>query len=229
MGRKKKVEKTEAETPVINSSIEAKGIQPVKYQGTVSVKINHGNKTIFSRQYHNSGMPLLFKFLCSALSGEFFDTLRPCKIKLFYYPEADMGEQGVMPGEFHWDTAFERAESYRPKSLTPYITYDTTPVVKRIPDADSPSGMPTYHYETTYHFRVTFELISDTTIHMIGIYPNNAYAGSEQDVSAYYLFVDEETQSKWEPLELGEIAGNFSIVIDWTMALMNKSTAEVNA
>jgi len=227
MGRKKK---STIETPVIppQQDIKAIGTQPIGYQGKVSIKIQHGNKTISTRTYHNSGMPLLFKFLCSALSGDFLDGIRPCKIKLFYYPEA---EKGVTPEEFNWAYAFEADAENKPKGITPFITYETTPIVKRVADVvtkNSNNGL-TYHYETTFHFRVPFALISDTTVHMIGIYPNNAYYGAEEDVSAYYLFVDEETGKLWEPLELKDVAGNFSIIVDWTMALMNKPVTTVDA
>ena len=57
---------------------------------------------------------------------------------------------------------------------------------------------------------------------MIGLYPNNAIDPCE-DVTAYYLFSDDQ-QKEWEPLELDESVGNYSIVVEWTLALSNKVT-----
>lgn len=69
-------------------------------------------------------------------------------------------------------------------------------------------------------------MINDNIIHMVGFYPNNTFPGNEIDASAYYLFVNDDGD-KWAPIELENVTGNFSIIIDWTMAVMNKpNTAE---
>jgi hypothetical protein len=87
-------------TKSIKNTTCLEGIQKISYEGIVSVKLQNGRgKTLMSKQYHNTGMPNLFKFICTALAGEFTDALRPCKIKLFTYKKAL--ETDNYPGDFN--------------------------------------------------------------------------------------------------------------------------------
>jgi hypothetical protein len=86
---KSKSTKKQKTTPVV-ANITAAGNQSLNYIGEISIKINHGNKTISTKKYTNSGMPYLFKFLCLALAGNYTESLRPCQIKLFYYDKATL-------------------------------------------------------------------------------------------------------------------------------------------
>lgn len=193
MARKKKVEEPKVETAqeTPKGDIHASGIQNIGYQGSVTVKVMHGNKVVKTREYHNSGMPQLFKFLCAALAGNYSEALRPCKIKLFYYPDASE----TMPPAFNWTNAFLGDASIQPKAVTPFIVYDSTPIMRKVKDAEAAAaGEDSYYYTTTFHFRIPFTLISDTIIHMIGFFPNNVYAGTEVDAAAYYLFTTEDGQ-----------------------------------
>jgi hypothetical protein len=46
-----------------------------------------------------------------------------------------------------------------------------------------------------------------------------------EDICAYYLLTKMvEKDCLWDPLELDDIAGNFSIILDWTLTIMNKSS-----
>lgn len=217
MGRKKKKIAKEPAAAITKqpskiSKVQVDGTQNFGYQGKIVVKIQHGNKIIKTTQYHNKGMPSLFKFLCQALAGRYSDLSRPCKIKLFFFPNAE-GETSVTPENFDWYTEFNAPVA--PRSASPFIQYETTPVLERQYNPDS--------YQVTFHFRIPFAMINDNIIHMVGFYPNNVFPGNEIDASAYYLFVDEkDPKNKWAPLKLDNITGNFSIIIDWTMKVMNK-------
>jgi len=217
MGRKKKkviteehIEQPAKEEPSKLENVSLAGTQTFGYQGKITVKVQHGNKIIKTKEYHNNGTPLLFKFLCLALAGKYSDFLRPCKVKLFFFPGAD-GEQAVSPKEFDWQTEFSGTNC--PRGATPFILYDTTPILERKHDPE--------RYQVTFHFRIPFAMINDNVIHMVGFYPNNTFPGNEIDASAYYLFVDDSGEN-WAPIELENITGNFSIILDWTMAVMNK-------
>ena len=65
------------------TTIESKELDSISYAGKIKVSVERGNKTISTREYHNTGMPNLFKFLCNALAGNYLDNLRPVQIKLF--------------------------------------------------------------------------------------------------------------------------------------------------
>ena len=76
-----------------------------------------------------------------------------------------------------------------PVSATPYMVYDSTPVIKRV--ANNPESSvrseDDYHYETTFHFRIPGLVISESQACLVGFYANNAI-DDYKNASAYYLF-----------------------------------------
>ena len=211
MSKSKKAKKNKVIVPTAN--IETAGTQQVNYLGEVTVKLARGNKTLSTKKYTNSGMPGLFRFICNALAGSFSEVACPCQIKLFNYLKADdLQDEDSAPSNFNWVTAHETNTL---RGCTPYVVYDATPKVKYVADG---------YYTTTYHFRVPFALISEARIHAVGIYPTNVIADGS-DAYAYYLFTDNgsDGQPVWSPIELPSSVGNYSIIIDWTMAVMNKT------
>jgi len=113
----------------VRNNIEVTNIDGIKYSGQVNVKILSGNKVISEKTYHNSGRETLFRFLCNALSGHYIERQRPCQLKLFVYPPALTA--GDKPSDFDWETAFDSPGTDIPTGITPFIMYDTTPVVTR--------------------------------------------------------------------------------------------------
>lgn len=219
MGRKKKVKQTEDTT--------LNGTQSISYQGNIKLSINRGNKTIMTKEYHNAGMPNLFKFLANCLAGNISESMRPVKIKLFDFPGADIvnvinSAEPVTPKAFQWTKAWELSSDRMPKDITPPILYETTPTITRKRDKKEPDNADKDYYDVTFHFRIPFSYISGEYIYLVGFYSNNA-TSDQKDVSVYYMFTTEDG-SKWEPLELNEgvQGGNFTLIIDWTLAIMNK-------
>ena len=78
-----------------------------------------------------------------------------------------------------------------PVSATPYMVYDSTPVIKRVAnDTNAESGVRSeddYHYETTFHFRIPGLVISESQACLVGFYANNAI-DDYKNASAYDLF-----------------------------------------
>ena len=78
-----------------------------------------------------------------------------------------------------------------PVSATPYMVYDSTPVIPPPPPPDNvESGVQSeddYHYETTFHFRIPGLVISESQACLVGFYTNNAI-DDYKNASAYYLF-----------------------------------------
>lgn len=205
----------------VKNNIAIKQVDGINYSGQVVVKILSGNKVISKHTYHNNGRETLYKFLCNALAGNYIERQRPCCIKLFKYASA-FGENNK-PSNFIWDEAFDNTDA--PKSITPFKDYDVVPVISRIELDDYAT------YKTTYHFRIPFTLISDKVIHMIGLYPKNTI--NDKNASAYYLFTNDDG-TEWQPIEIADNAGNFSIVIDWiltfhTFAVSKKDAEKIEA
>ena len=222
MARKKKAKK-------ITADLKAVGLQNIGYQGKVVVKLANSNNVLATKEYHNSGMPNLFKFLALSVAGRVgtnynVDTLRPVKLKLFYYKAVETA-YAQKPDNFSWDTAWKA--TVKPIEVSPFIHYDTTPKVSIKDNEESSTSTATAddkHYETTFHFSIPFSYISGDAIHMVGIYPNNA-TNPDTDVSAYYLFTKNDGKD-WDPIVLDDASGNYSIIIEWTMVFTNKSVAQ---
>lgn len=194
----------------ISTDLVSSKIQPIDYMGEVTLKLNHGNKTIQTKKYTNKGMPNLFKFLCTALMGNYTENLKPCQVKLFTYSEANE----VKPNEgFDWTTKYDSGVL---KSASAFVTYSSSPTLTKNKDTGA--------YQVTYHFRIPFMLISNHLVHAIGLFPK-VVINEGEDICAYYLLTKMvEKDCLWDPLELDDIAGNFSIILDWTLTIMNKSS-----
>ena len=202
-------------TKTIQATTCLEGVQMFGYEGKVTLRLQNGhNKTIMSKQYHNTGMSSLFKFLCTALAGEYTDALRPCKIRLFTYKKAV--ESDSKPSDFNWESEFNGASATElPTAASPFVLYDSTPTINKVGNS----------YTTTFHFRIPCSLISQDLVHMIGFFSNNVYTGLEKDASAYYLLTEKNNDGvlEWAPLDLTEVSGSYSLIIDWTMSVENKS------
>lgn len=195
-------------------------VNSTKYQGKITVSLKHGKRVLSTKTYHNSGMPNLFKFIASAISGNSTTALRPTKIKLFKFPKADAANNTVLPKNFVWtDPDNWDPDNGGMVAISPYVLYSTTPIVKRVENEQFESN-DDYHYEVIFYFNVPYTYISSTICHAVGFYPNNAISEIE-DVSAFYLFSD-ESGDNWEPLDATDAVGNFSINITWTMSILNK-------
>lgn len=181
----------------------------IDYSGHVEVKLLRDRKVISSYKYHNKGRGKLFKFLCNALAGNYIERERPCQIKLFYYQKADTTDTNtkVLPNNFNWEELGDNDLT----AASTFINYDTAPVL--IKDENN--------YKVTYHFRIPFTQICNSSIYIVGLYPINVISDKD-DASAYYLFIDTENNN-WKPINIKDSAGNFSLVIDWTLMLENKN------
>ena len=197
MARQKKTTK-KAATKVVEK-VAASENQTLQYQGNICVKTLHGNKVISTKYFKNAGLPNLFKFISHALAGTFYPELRPCKIKLFRFTNAD--NENNSPTNFNWETAWQ---SNQLKDVSPFVVYDTTPVVK----------LESGEYKTTFRFKIPYHWLFEKQYNVIGLF-------TEHDVAcAYYLFTADGT---WEEQVLDEeVIGNYSLVIDWTMTVSNK-------
>lgn len=195
---------------------EVDGKQAIEYQGIIKITTMHGKKTVATKTYKNSGLPALFKFLCNALGGRNTTGLRPSAIKLF---AAQEGKSGYAPSSFVWgsDSMFTDYEA-----ATPMITYDATPVIKKVANT-SQSTAYDYHYTTTFHFRIPQSYITNNTIRFAAIYPENNIE-DDTEACAFYLFTTKDTDGSiiWDDFNIPAGATDYSLIIEWTMAVMNK-------
>lgn len=211
MARKKKTTKKITTEEV---KVSAPQKDTLTYQGKITVKILHGERVISTKNYTNSGLPNLFKFICHALAGSYYKNLQPCKIKLFNFLDAEKNK--ISPTNFVWPSAQDDTHEIKEalKSASPFVLYDSTPVVDY--------NENTKEYATTFRFKIPFYWITQPQFNVIGLYASDEV--SIEEASAYYLLTEKDTNNvlQWKAEELGTEIGNFSIVIDWTMTVSNK-------
>jgi hypothetical protein len=198
MAKKKKV------TTLAKKNIDkSEGINSLTYQGKVKFQIMHGNKVISTKHFSNSGLPTLFKYLSYALTGTFYSALRPCKIALYTTP-TDGDDQN--PADFNWQA---RMDANKLTIISPYVTHDATPVVKFLSNSST----------TTFRFKIPFNWLYSKRFNVIGL------ATEDNTPCAYYLFTKDKLGGgqEWEMQELDDITGNFSLVVEWTLEIANKS------
>ena len=210
MGRKKKVQTPEP----ASGTITTEGTQSIGYQGTIEVSIKHGNRTIVNKKYHNNGLEPLFRFLANCLGGNITESLRPTKLRLFIYEDAEKSENPttddtvIKPSEFTWTSDHVTKLT----SISPFITYNTTPFLQK--EGES--------YTVTLHFSIPFAYITDNKVYAMGLYPNNIT--NNIDASAYFLYTEltQDKQLIWKPLDLTTASGDFTFVISWKLSISNK-------
>jgi len=223
MGRKKKVQTPEPTTESVN----VEGIQTIGYQGTVEVGIKHGNRLITSKKYSNHGREPLFRFLANCLGGNITESLRPTKIRLFIYKDAEEGKQEqdlIKPTAIDAPNGWANHIRELP-AISPFITYNTTPTVDSIVTKSQNENEIT-GYEVTLHFSIPFAYISGAKIYAMGLYPTNVT--NNADASAYFLYTQEKDRTKWEPYPLETASGDYTFVISWKLSISNLTASENN-
>jgi hypothetical protein len=173
------------------------------YQGRVQVQIACGDRILSTKKYHNEGLPDLFRYISYALVGAYYPTLRPCKVALYNYANSDNRTNG--PNTFNWATAIT-SNIFTP--VSPYVTYDATPVV-----LSTENG-----YAATYRFKIPFNWLYRPAFNTLVLLSENNTA------LAYYLCVKQENgEQVWDPEELSDVNGNYTIIVEWTMEVSNKA------
>ena len=202
MARQKKTTK-KAATKIVEK-VAASESQIIQYQGNVCVKTLHGNKVISTKNFKNAGLSNLFKFISHALAGNFYPELRPCKVKLYRYTNAD--NEDHKPSNFKWDGKNGVWGSNQLRDVSPFVVYDATPVVK----------LENSSYTTTFRFKIPYHWLFEQQYNVIGLF-------TEQDnPCAYYLFTKDGEGNEWEEQELEDAIGNYSLVIEWAMTVSPK-------
>ena len=176
-------------------------VNSLSYQGRVTVQVLHGDKVITTKKYTNNGLPDLFKYISYALAGTSYNALRPCKIALLSCPNTG---GYANPTTFDWNTALNNNALVE---VSPYVVYDASPVV-----TSTSTG-----YATIFRFKIPFNWLYKNSFNVLGLFTENNSA------CAYFLFTKDSGDTKiWDTQNIGDVTGNYSLVVEWTMEISNK-------
>ena len=177
----------------------SKNINKLDYTGTLNIKLMDDDRILESRICHNAGCTKLFTFLATCLAGDYnsVKSTRPCRVILF---REDPDHPTYIDNKFNLESLNENCR------VSTKVFYDSTPEVY-YPTAEGGASI-------TYHFRIPFLcLTGGEQAAKVALYPNTI-SNPSVDVCAYYVL---ET-----PISIPERGGNFTIIIDWTLAIANK-------
>lgn len=180
---------------IIKSSL---NLSTITYQGSVKVSLKKGNKTIFSKTYHNKGGAPLFNFLCSCLAGNYQEADRPKNIMLY-----------TNDGTYSADNS--DINSLHSHSCSTYISLNKV-------------GFTADKNGVVLHFTVPCAFVNSDKIYQIGLF---SFANSQRDsikYSACWNFISDDSVPTWNPLDISSANGDYNIFVEWTMALNDKST-----
>lgn len=190
---KKQLKPKELTTTQVNS---------LSYQGIIKFQIMRGDKIISTKTHSNNGLPDLFKYISHALAGTYHSALRPCKVALFNCNTTGKYEK---PVAFNWNEADSNNSL---TEVSPYVVYDAAPTVEVTPNG----------YSTTFRFKIPFNWLYRKSFNVVGLFSEN------NSPCAYYLCTSGSTpeDKQWDPENLNDITGNYSLIVEWTMEVANK-------
>ena len=182
--------------------------QNLNYTGDIHIQVLNDNRIYYDRYLHNHGMPKLFKFIVTCLSGNFSNAKSeiPCKIILFKKLDTE-----IFPSEVNENNQETIIWSLETK-VSDAIYYDSTAT----PDISDNGG------SIEYHFRIPFlALTSGVTVKKIGLDPNLITdTDYKQDLYAYYLF--DKIGNETDPgIVIPADGSNYTIIINWKLTINN--------
>lgn len=177
-----------------------------QYTGTVTVATYLDERLLQKETHHNAGLLNLFKFISSCLQGNWSEakSKKPSKLVLLKTAPNEV----LTKGDPRQSTPSSEATNWGPNYAVCTPTMYTNAVVSKISTID---GKPAS--AVTYHFSIPFlKLISGANIKKLLLLPSDV-SNYAQEACAYYILDNE--------IQIPEAAGNFTIVVEWTLTFTN--------
>lgn len=189
------------------------------YEGLITVKLMQRNRVIETRHCKNNGTINLFNYFANCLTGAAAGktataTSCPCKLVLF----ADGGET-IDPSN---PQKFEQTYWKETAVVSQAVHYDGSVNVSQVMDNDN----NIVGSSALFHFRVPFiYLTNDATITKLGLFPEIVTYSSDLQlgtISAYHKLLNKD-KTDFNPITVPNSGGNFTIVVDWELRIVNKA------
>lgn len=226
MGRKKKVQ----EEPTQPKEIKVETpVNSVSYTGVISVSLQKGKKTYFTKQYRNKGRWPLFYFLNCCLRGDYgvADLYRPKYINAFGDASWEDKDEPNITDEEGSIVSIDQyfTEAYR-KTVSSYPYLSLPDIETEIEDKNIGSSM------ITYKFNIPFSQISNIHhINAFALYAEPVRTGTSgtarnaiDNPCAFFFILDEETHKVidlMKGLDDQDLGDEYNLYIQWTLSISN--------
>ena len=203
----------------MNSSTELKtnkSLQSLEYSGKVKISLMNNKQVLTTKEYHNSGTPLLFKYLAEALAGKLNSNLPPQKLALYTLSDV-ASTAGISPLNFSWESAEEFLTP-----MTSMITYTSAPEVRPYNNGG---------YQTILQFVVPYSRMinpAENPAYVLGLFPAMSKSASNDlgKALAFFCLADPET-SVWEPIRFEDAFTTYNLLVEWALLVTNHTTENI--
>lgn len=200
----------------MNSPTELKtntSLQSLEYSGRVKISLMSNKQVLTTKEYHNHGTQLLFKYLAEALAGKLNSNLPPQKLALYTF-SSQSAVESTSPASFSWEDA-----SVLLTPMTSMITYTSAPEVR-------PYGEN--GYQTVIQFVVPYSRMinpAENPAYVLGLFPAMAKSASMDLEMALASFCLADPDSlTWEPILFEDAFTTYNLLVEWALLVTNHTT-----
>ena len=175
----------------------------VTYKGTVEVAIEDTNKhRVTVSKFHNKATEHMFDFFAQCLAGEYkaAESVRPCMLGLFQAAtNAGGGDTEANDQNKYWTAT---------NLMSNFVHFDRVHL-----------NFENNKTSATMHFRVPFIYLKAGKVHKLALYPAKIIDPATSMCAKHWLSTD---------IDVPLAAGNYTIVVDWTIELSTTNTSTTN-
>ena len=199
----------------------------VRYSGEVKVTTMLGKQVISSKTYKNHGTKNLFTFFANCLWGTSFSLAdyKPCKVVLFAGDNEEIDDGAFI---------YKGSNFSESKALSLPMIFDKTPTgVGSVGPSDivDEKTHEVTGKEVTLHFRIPYLYMTNNgVICKLGLFPKNirypenitTRSDNYGSMLAYFPLLNSvENPTDFAGITIPDSGDNFTVVVDWTLKIIN--------
>ena len=187
------------------NEVNKKSEAAIAYSGKVTINLKRGSRILSTKQYHNQGLPTLFRGLRDLFMGrDVLDTIIPHSVALYSFDSEEYanGCSSSTP----WSELCEELNDHLLR-ITPYIPLASSEVRE-----DVDEGTLSLQFKVDYS-----QITSGKKVYMLALFPRKTKEASEE-LSAIAVYKLTATNGTWDPQNVNISS---TLLIDWQISFMN--------
>lgn len=194
------------------NEVNKKSEAAIAYSGKVTLNLKRGSRILSTKQYHNQGLPPLFRGLRDIFRGnvEAIGTTIPHSVALYSFDNDDFANS--YSPNISWSDLCDRDKlGEHLLRITPYI-----PLASSEPREAVDEGTLGLQFKVDYS-----QITSGKKVYMLALFPRNRETGGESDAIAVYKLTTTTSngEQEWDPQTINISS---TLLIDWQISFMNQ-------
>jgi len=188
------------------NKVNKKSEAAIAYSGKVTVNLKRGSRILSTKQYHNQGLPALFRGLRDIFMGrDALDTTIPHSIALYSFDSEESANR--CSSSTSWSDLCKEQLNNHLLRITPYIPLASSEVRD-----DVDEGTLGLQFKVDYS-----QITSGKKVYILALFPRKITEVSE-DQSAIAVYKLTTADGTWDPQP---IKISSTLLIDWQISFMN--------